>query len=438
MKFRGLIAAVVVLAGLGGWLWWSQKHPSKPAPETPTLPALFKVDAHAVTSVTLTGKGAPPVTVVPSGSDVWKITAPAEYRADADSVNAMIRSLTDLHPVSVVDEHAVNLAPYGLSDPAVTVKVDERNNQSAGLSLGDKTPTGGGYYAMIPGTARVYTVDTSVESSLAKSLNDLRDKHLLPVQSAAVNSLEITGKDKDIAIARKPGGWQIQKPQPFRTDNYAVDDLLQQLTSATFDPATNPADAATSFAKGTPVATVKLSSASGTDTLEVRKSKNDDYAKSSASQGVWKIDSSLAGTLDRSADAYRNKQLFDFGFTDPNRIDYHAGATSVSLERKDNDWYSNGKKMDAATASALVDAVRGLSASKFVDTGYSKPDIDLTVVSNNGKDTATAHFQKTADGAVAKRDDSPGLYSFDSTTMNSLYSAISGLKPAAPAAAKKK
>lgn len=438
MKFRGLIAALVVLAGLGGWLWWSQKHPAKPASEQPTQPAIAKVDAHSVTSLTVTNKGAQPVTVVPASSGTWKTTAPAEYRADADTVNAIIRALSDLHPVSVVDEHAVNLAPYGLSDPAVTVKVDDRNNQSAGLSLGDKTPTGGGYYAMIPSTARVYTVDTSVESTLAKSLSDLRDKHLLPVQTPAVNSLEITTKGQDIAIARKPGGWQVQKPQPFRTDNYAVDDLLQQLTSATFDPATNPPDAAASFAKGTPVATVKLTSASGIDTLEVRKSKNVEYAKSSATQGVWKIESSLADILVRGVDAYRNKQLFDFGFTDPNRIDYHAGTTSVSLDRKGTDWYSNGKKMDTATASALVDAVRGLSASKFVDSGYSKPDIDLTVVSSDGKDTATAHFQKTPDGAIAKRNDSPGLYFFDSTTMNSLYSAIAGLKPAPPPAPKKK
>lgn len=437
MKFRGLIAAVVVLAGLGGWLWWSQKHPAKPAAEQPTQPVLFKVDEHAVTSLTLTSKGAQPVTVVPSGSDAWKITAPAAYRADADTVDAIIHSLSGLHSQSVVDEHAVNLAPYGLSDPALTVKVDERNNQSASLSIGDKTPTGGGFYAMIPGTTRVYTIDTSVESSLAKSLNDLRDKHLLPVQAAAVNSLEITGKGQDIAIARKPGGWQIQKPQPFRTDNYAVDDLVQQLTSATFDPTSNPADAEASFAEATPVATVKLTSASGTDTLEVRKSKTDGYAKSSAAQGVWKIDSSLAGTLDRSVDAYRNKQLFDFGFTDPNRIDYHAGTTSVSLERKGTGWYENGQKMDTASASALVDAVRGLSASKFVESGYSKPDMDLTVVSNDGKDTATAHFQKTPDGAIAKRDDSPGLYFFDSTTMKSVETAISGLKPAAPATKKK-
>ena len=437
MKFRGLIAAVVVLAGLGGWLWWSQKHPAKPATETPTIPAAVKVDAHAVTGITVANKGATPVTIVPKGSDAWQITSPDQYRADVDAVNAMLKALSDLHPASVVEEHATNLEPYGLSNPAVTVKVDEKNGQSASLSVGDKTPTGGGYYAMVPGSSRVYTVDTSVESALSKSLSDLRDRHLLPVQASAANSVELTAKGQKISIARKPGGWQIQTPEAFRTDNYAVDDLVQQLTSATFDAANNPADAAAAFSRGTPVATVKVTTVSGSDTLEVRKSKNDDFAKSSATQGVWKMESSLADSLDRGVDAYRNKQLFDFGFTDPNRIAYHAGATNVSLERKDNDWYSDGKKMDGATVSSLIDALRGLSASKFVDSGYSKPEIDITVVSNDGKETATAHLQKTAGGAIAKRDDGPGLYFFDSAAMDNLDKAIAGLKPAGPATKKK-
>jgi hypothetical protein len=437
MKFRGLIAAVVVLAGLGGWLWWSQKHPAKPAEETPTTPSVVKVDAHAVTGITLTDKGTTPVNIVPKGSDSWQITSPNQYRADTDAVNAMLKALSDLHPASVVEEHATNLAAYGLNEPAVTVKVDEKNGQSASLSVGDKTPTGGGYYAMVPGSSRVYTVDTSVESALSKSLNDLRDRHLLPVQASAVNSVELTAKGQKISIARKPGGWQIQTPEAFRTDNYAVDDLVQQLTSATFDAANNPADAAAAFSRGTPVAAVKVTTASGSDTLEIRKSKNDDFAQSSATQGVWKVESSLADSLGRGVDAYRNKQLFDFGFTDPNRIVYHAGATNVALERKDNDWYSDGKKMDGATVSSLIDALRGLSASKFVDSGYTKPEIDVTVVSNDGKETATAHLQKTAGGAIAKRDDSPGLYFFDSAAMDNLDKAIAGLKPAAPATKKK-
>jgi hypothetical protein len=72
-----------------------------------------------------------------------------------------------------------------------------------------------------------------------------------------------------------------------------------------------------------------------------------------------------------------------------------------------------------------------------VDAGYSKPDLDVKVVSNDGKETAVAHFQKTSGGAIAKRDDSPGLYFFDSTAMDTLSKAIAGVKPAAAATKKK-
>jgi len=45
--------------------------------------------------------------------------------------------------------------------------------------------------------------------------------------------------------------------------------------------------------------------------------------------GTWKIDSSAASSLDqdltRTLDDFRSKQLFDFGYADPEKIEYHAG-----------------------------------------------------------------------------------------------------------------
>ena len=130
----------------------------------------------------------------------------------------------------------------------------------------------------------------------------------------------------------------------------------------------------------------------------MRKEKDDYYAKSSAIPGAWKIDSSsaspLAADLDRSLDDFRNKQLFDFGYADPEKIEYHSGTTSIVLSRTGNDWMSNGKKMDTNSAEGLVTAVRDLAASKFVTSGFSSPSIDLTVTSDNGKRVEKVQIQK--------------------------------------------
>jgi hypothetical protein len=442
MKFRGLIAAVVVLAALGGLLWWSQRHQPNPTPATPALPAILKIDAKDVAGVTLQQKGQPPIVLVRSGSTAWQIAEPASYRANSESTEQILSALGNLVPQRVVDEKPANLATYGLSDPAVTVAIARKNNQSIRLLLGDKTPTGDSIYAMVSGNPRVYTVEQWVDSTFSKSLNDLRDKHLLPVKTQDVNQVEILRKDQDIAVSRIPGGWQIQKPAAYRANNYEVDDLVSQLTSATWDPATSSSEADSAFAHGTLVATAKVTTGSGaqaeTDTLEVRKAKDGTaYAKSSAVSGVWKVDASLATALDRDADSYRNKQLFSFGYTDPLNIHYHAGSTDLSLVRSSQDWYSNGRKMDQTSVEAVVSALRDLAASRFVDSGYSHPDIDLTVVSGGGQTIEKVHLQKTADGAIAKREDDPGIYVLDANPINALETAIAGVKPAAPTAKKK-
>ena len=442
MKFRGLLVAVVLLAALGGVLYWSQHHQPKPAEATPALPAILHIDAKAVTGLTLRDRGAPPIVLSPTSPAVWQITSPASYRANADDVNQMVAALGNLIPERVVAEKGANLATYGLSDPSLTVDVAEKNNQSAQLMLGDKTPTGESVYALVPGSPRVYTVALWVDNTLGKSLDDLRDRHLIPVQTPSVNLVEIERKGGNFTIARVPEGWQIQKPSVYRTNNYEVDNLVDQIVGATWDPTANNSQAAGAFARGTPVATVKVTTGSGatahTDSLEIRKSGETDYAQSSAVPGFWKIDSSVAIAVDRDVDTYRNKQLLDFGYTEPLNIQYHSGSTSLSLVRSNSDWYSNGKKMDTDSVGALVTALRGLAATGFTDSGYNKPDIDLTVVDFGGRSVEKVHFQTTPNGAIAKRDDGAGLYVLDSTAMNNLTTAVSGVKPAPPSAAKKK
>lgn len=441
MRFRGLIVAAVLLAALGGLLYWSQHHKPKATPHGPVIPAIVKVDSSAVTSLTLRPKGAPPIVLTPAGPSLWQITAPIQFRANSQTVSEMVATLADLLPQRTVEDKAADLSRYGLSDPSLTVDIAEKNNQSAHLILGDHTPTGDAVYAIVPGDPHVYTVSASTDNILNKSLDDLRNRHLVPVQSLDVQHLDLIRDGQDISIARASAGWQIQKPEAYRTDNYEVDGLVQQIVSATWNESTDTPQSAAAFAHGTPVATVKITTGSGadahTDTLEVRKSRDSYYAKSTAVEGTWEVDSTLATALDRTVDDFRNKQLLNFGFAEPLNIEYHSAVTNLNLVRSDKDWYSDGKKMDGSSVDSLIDAIRGLAATKFVNSGYTKPDISLTIVTVGGRAIEKISFQKTPDGAIAKRSDSPGLYVLDSVTMNNLYTAAAGIKPAPPPARKK-
>ena len=241
---------------------------------------------------------------------------------------------------------------------------------------------------MLAGDSRVFTVASYTKTSVDKSANDVRDKRLLTADFDKVSQIELIAKKEDIVLGRNKDAWQIVKPKPLRADNFQVEDLTRKLKDAKMDFSASDIDgkkAATAFASGTPIATAKVTDASGTQELQVRKNKADYYAKSSTVAGVYKVASDLGQGLDKSVDDFRNKKLFDFGFEEPNKVEMHDGAKSYFLTKGGQDWWSDGKKMDVISVQSFVDKVRDLSASKFVDSGFATPLLDVTVTSNDNK-----------------------------------------------------
>jgi hypothetical protein len=247
-------------------------------------------------------------------------------------------------------------------------------------------------------------------------------------------------KAADIEFGRDKESWQILKPKPLRADGLQVEELVRKVKDAKMDTSVSDEDAkkaAAAFASGTPVATVKVTDASGTQELQVRKNKDDYYAKSNAVEGVFKVASDLGTGLDKTVDDFRNKKLFDFGFTDPNKIEMQDVSKSYAFSKSGEDWTSSGKKMDVTSVQAFLDKLRDLSASKFVDTGFTTPAITLTVTSNDGKRVEKVLIAKAGDKYIAKRDNEPALYELDSKTVDDLEKSAGDVKPAQPAKAKK-
>jgi hypothetical protein len=141
-------------------------------------------------------------------------------------------------------------------------------------------------------------------------------------------------------------------------------------------------------------------------------------------------------------DDFRNKKLFDFGFSDPDKIELHDGATAYYLTKGGGDWWlADGKKADAISAESFEGKVRDHSASKFVDTGFTTPAIEVTAASNSGKNVEKVLISKNGDRYIAKRENEPALYELDAAAVTSLQKAAADLKPVAepkPAAMEKK
>jgi hypothetical protein len=309
MNFRGLIIALVVLAGLGGVLYWSQhrKPPEDTSAISPTTaPVILKVDPADITQLVIKQKQSDPVTLEKAEAGKWQITAPKPYPADQETVASLLSTLSAVNADRLVEEKAADPKPYGLDPPAVELDITGKNHITHQLLMGDDTPAGGDAYAALAGDAKVFTIASYTKSSLHKSLNDLRDKSLITLDPDKVSRVELLKKPQEIEFDRTKDGWQILKPTASSADTFAVNDLIRSLTSAKMDLSNS--DAAAEFARATPVATAKLTGDTGVQTLEVRNSKSDYYAKSSIVAGTFKVDSSVGTALDKKVDDFRAKK----------------------------------------------------------------------------------------------------------------------------------
>lgn len=443
MRFRGLMAGAVVLAALAVGLYFSNKQKSAEAakpPSSDTNPKILSLTEGDVTKISLKKKGAEETDLEKNGSGKWDLTAPKKYLADQEAASQLASSAANVNSDRLVEDKASDVSSYGLKPPALEVDVTTKAGKTSKLFIGDDTPTNSGAYAQLEGDPRVFTIATYVKTGLDKSLNDLRDKRLLTFDQDKLSRVELLAKKQDIEFGRDKDQWQIVKPKPLRADGLQVEELIRKLKDAKMDLSVSEDDAkkaATAFGSGTNVATVKVTDPSGTQQIEVRKNKEDYFAKSSAVEGVHKVASDLGTGLDKGVDDFRNKKLFDFGFNEPSKIEMHDGSKAYAFQKTGEDWLSNGKKQDSTSVQSLVDKLRDLSAAKFVDTGFGTSSIDMTVTSNDGKRVEKVQISKQGSEYVAKRENESSLYSLDGKVVDELSKAAGDVKEAPPPAKKK-
>jgi hypothetical protein len=443
MKNHGLLIAAVVLAALTGVLYWSNRHP--PSANTAkasldTSPKILSLKQEDISRIAIRKKGGEELDLAKGDAGKWQIAAPKLLGADQEAVASLLSSVSSLNADRVVEDKASDLRQYGLAQPSLELDLTSKDGKSQKLFVGDDTPTGSAVFARLEGDPRVFTIASYNKTSIDKTSNDLRDKRLLTVDFDKLSQIELTTKKQEIEFGRNKQEWQIVKPKPLRADNFQVEEIVRKLREAKMEASSTDADAkkaAAAFASGTQGATAKVTDTASTQEVQIRKSKDDYYAKSTAVPGIYKVSSDLGKELDKNLDDFRNKKLFDFGYDDPSKVELHDGPKAYFLTKGGQDWWSaDSKKMESSTVQALVDRIRELSGSKFVDSGFTVPALEVTVTSNDGKRVEKVLISKSGDAYVAKRDNEPALYQLDSSSVADLQKVAADVKPAPPAAKK--
>ncbi len=435
MKPKGLLVAVVLLAGLGGIIWWSnKKQATASATTSDAATKLLSIPDDQFQSILIRKAGAD-AEDLERDNGKWKLTEPKPLAADQDSVSGIVTTLSALNADKVVEDKAADLKPYGLDHPSLDIQVKQKNGKTAELLLGDDTPTGSGSYAKLAGDARVVTLASSVKTGLDKKPDDLRDRRLMLFDQDKITRVDLQAKGEPVEFGKDAQGeWQILKPRPLRADSSSVNGLVDKLRDAKMD-LTGTGDAAKGFAASARVATATVADAGGNHTIEIRKDKDKNYyAKSGDVAGEYKIASDTGDGLDKGLDDFRNKKLFDFGFSDPSKVEVPGAAYDKSGDK----WMAGGKAMDNAAVQNLIDKLRDLSATKFAGTAGGEAVFTATVTSNSGKRVEKVTIHKQGAEYFAQRENEPGIYQVDGKSVEDLQAAAKGVKPAPPETPKKK
>jgi hypothetical protein len=439
IKLRGLLIALVLLAVLGGLTYWSnRKKTADAAKPSDTASKVLTIPDDQIREIKVQKTGAETLVLRRDDAKKWSIVAPKPLPADQDAAGQVATAISSLNADKIVEDRSTDFAPYGLTAPSMTVTVLRKDGKTDVLQVGDETPTGSGNYARIVADARVFTIASFTKSSFDKTSNDLRDKRLLTFDSDKLTRVELNAKGAPVEFGKNnQNDWQILKPRPLRADGSQVEDLVRKLKDAKMEVPASDEDAkkaAAAFAAGTKVAIAAVTDASGAQSIEVRKDKDKTYyARSSVVAGIYKVASDLGDGLDKSVDDFRNKKVFDFGFSEPGKVEL---KTAVYTKNGDK-WISAGKTMDAATVQTLIDKLRDLASIKFLDKALGAPVFEATVTSNEGKRVEKVTITKQENQYFAVRVNEPAVYELDGKAVEELQKAASDVKEPAPQDSKK-
>jgi hypothetical protein len=169
MKFRTTFILLIVLAALGGYVFWSgrQKSQANATTGAAAIPVL-QLDQAGIRAVDVRGEGKQ--VHVERDASGWQVTAPKPGPADPFRVTDVISGLAKLNATQVITPAGQNLAPYGLDKPAYQVQLD--GSTPATLLLGAKNPDGSATYVQRASAPTIYLVKDALIDTIERWVSD--------------------------------------------------------------------------------------------------------------------------------------------------------------------------------------------------------------------------------------------------------------------------
>ncbi len=148
--------------------------------------------------------------------DLWDIVKPLRARGDSQKINDLVAQVTSARIQQFVADDRGDLQPYGLAEPrgSITLFTPE-DKQGQVLQIG-AVPEKEKDQVYVRFSARnfVYTLPKKIEEVLKSTPDDLRDRHLVRIDTNNLDrfTIDAPGKSK-VVLARKDQTWIDRESQ---------------------------------------------------------------------------------------------------------------------------------------------------------------------------------------------------------------------------------
>ena len=410
--------------------------------------------------------------------DHWDILKPLRARADDGKVGDLISQITSARIQQFVADDRGDLRPYGLAEPrgsitlfdlaekkdqkveiGESIKVFGREDKGQTLQIGGPATAGekDQIYVRFNPRGSVYTLSKKAEGILNTKQADLRDNHLVRIDTNILDriTIDVPGKGKTV-LARKDGNWTIATRNNAPADSRAVQRLIDTLQNERVTGFVE--DVASDLPKyglDKPQTQLTFSSFASENTAETKageqpfagiafgKSEGDNvYARLTDEPFVVAV---RRGLLDQiSPDPQQWQELSVFKFK-PEQI-HRLGVTTekeLSLERDQNKqwhWLKGSGDINQANVQSLLNTLSSLHAVRWLGAtipqyGFEKPQLVLAFTTS--PDNKTSHkliigAQNNDGTRCARLDTREGTFAISNPDLNTLKLPLAGQATASP------
>jgi hypothetical protein len=378
-------------------------------------------------------------------TDHWEIAKPLRARADDQNIGDLIAQITTAHIQQFVADDRGDLHPYGLAEPRGSITLfaqDDKQGQMLQIGGVPEKAKNQVYVRFAPRNG-VYELPNKIAEILNTKPNDLRDRHLVRIDTNILDRITIdaAGKGKTV-LARKEENWTIASRNNQAANSSEVNRLLdtlqnEQVTKFVEDVASNLGQ----YALDKPQLQITFSSFASENTAETKAGEHpfatiafgkvdseNVYTRLSDEPFVVAVRRSVLDGIFVDPIQWQDLSIFKFKPEQIHRLSVTTDRELALTRGANNQWTSANGAINQTNVQSLLNTLSILHAVRWVgpttpQQGFDKPQ--LTIAFTTSPDDKSTHKlligASTGNGMwFARVDEREGTFVISNPDLNAL------------------